>query len=139
MSERSAKDSRRRDVPPACGRATSSVLDDLVAADMINHAAGPQGREGLKSDPAHDRRRPRARSPSSSTTSSGRATSSRSTSHCTATHRASTMPLLADVAASQAAPDGLDVHAHLAGRRRDDRRALGLPRRPRACSSTCGP
>jgi predicted ester cyclase len=24
-------------------------IDDLVAADMINHAAGPQGREGLKS------------------------------------------------------------------------------------------
>jgi predicted ester cyclase len=26
----------------------STVLDDLVAADMVNHAAGPQGREGLK-------------------------------------------------------------------------------------------
>ncbi len=25
-----------------------TVLDDLVAADMVNHAAGPQGREGLK-------------------------------------------------------------------------------------------
>jgi catechol 2,3-dioxygenase-like lactoylglutathione lyase family enzyme/predicted ester cyclase len=25
-----------------------SVLDDLVAADLVNHAAGPQGREGLK-------------------------------------------------------------------------------------------
>ncbi len=25
-----------------------SVLDDLVAPDMVNHAAGPQGREGLK-------------------------------------------------------------------------------------------
>jgi predicted ester cyclase len=25
-----------------------SVLDDLVATDMVNHAAGPQGREGLK-------------------------------------------------------------------------------------------
>jgi predicted ester cyclase len=24
------------------------VLDDLVATDMVNHAAGPQGREGLK-------------------------------------------------------------------------------------------
>ncbi len=23
-------------------------LDDLVAADMVNHAAGPQGRDGLK-------------------------------------------------------------------------------------------
>jgi lactoylglutathione lyase len=26
-----------------------TVLDDLVAADMVNHAAGPQGREGLRS------------------------------------------------------------------------------------------
>jgi lactoylglutathione lyase len=25
-----------------------TVLDDLVAADLVNHAAGPQGREGLK-------------------------------------------------------------------------------------------
>jgi predicted ester cyclase len=25
-----------------------SVLDDLVAPDMVNHAAGPQGREGLR-------------------------------------------------------------------------------------------
>ena len=25
-----------------------SVLDELVAADMVNHAAGPQGREGLR-------------------------------------------------------------------------------------------
>jgi lactoylglutathione lyase len=25
-----------------------SVLDDLVAIDMVNHAAGPQGREGLR-------------------------------------------------------------------------------------------
>jgi predicted ester cyclase len=26
----------------------ASVLDDLVAEDMVNHAAGPQGREGLR-------------------------------------------------------------------------------------------
>ena len=26
----------------------ASVLDDLVAVDMVNHAAGPQGRQGLK-------------------------------------------------------------------------------------------
>jgi lactoylglutathione lyase len=25
-----------------------AVFDDLVAADMVNHAAGPQGREGLR-------------------------------------------------------------------------------------------
>ena len=28
--------------------ADDSVLDDLVATDMVNHAAGPQGRDGLK-------------------------------------------------------------------------------------------
>ncbi len=26
-----------------------TVLDDLVATNMVNHAAGPQGRDGLKS------------------------------------------------------------------------------------------
>jgi hypothetical protein len=25
-----------------------TVLDDLVAEDLVNHAAGPQGRDGLK-------------------------------------------------------------------------------------------
>jgi lactoylglutathione lyase len=25
-----------------------TVLDDLIAADLVNHAAGPQGRDGLK-------------------------------------------------------------------------------------------
>jgi lactoylglutathione lyase len=28
--------------------AEDTVLDDLVATDMVNHAAGPQGREGLR-------------------------------------------------------------------------------------------
>ncbi len=28
--------------------AGATVLDDLVAPDMVNHAAGPQGRDGLK-------------------------------------------------------------------------------------------
>jgi lactoylglutathione lyase len=47
MSERSAKDVveelfRRQQT------GDESALDDLVAADMVNHAAGPQGREGLK-------------------------------------------------------------------------------------------
>ena len=28
--------------------ADDTVLDDLVAIDMVNHAAGPQGRDGLK-------------------------------------------------------------------------------------------
>ncbi|PZS18760.1 MAG: hypothetical protein DLM57_05725 [Pseudonocardiales bacterium] len=47
MTERSAKDVidemfRRQQA------GDDSVLDDLVAADLVNHAAGPQGREGLK-------------------------------------------------------------------------------------------
>lgn len=47
MSERSAKEVveemfRRQQA------GDGTALDDLVAADMVNHAAGPQGREGLK-------------------------------------------------------------------------------------------
>jgi lactoylglutathione lyase len=47
MSERSAKDVveelfRRLEAKD------ETVLDDLVAADLVNHAAGPQGREGLR-------------------------------------------------------------------------------------------
>ncbi len=30
------------------GEADDSVLDDLVATDMVNHAADPQGRDGLR-------------------------------------------------------------------------------------------
>src|SRR4051812_8210117 len=46
MSERSAKDVveelfRRQEA------GDDTALDDLVAEDMINHAAGPQGRDGL--------------------------------------------------------------------------------------------
>ena len=45
MSDRSAKDVveeffRRQ------GAGDSTVLDDLVAEDMVNHAAGPQGARG---------------------------------------------------------------------------------------------
>ena len=47
MSERSAKDVveemfRRQQA------GDDTVLDDLVAENMANHAAGPQGRDGLK-------------------------------------------------------------------------------------------
>jgi predicted ester cyclase len=47
MSQRTAKDVvqelfRRQQA------ADDTVLDDLVAADLVNHAAGPQGREGLR-------------------------------------------------------------------------------------------
>jgi predicted ester cyclase len=47
MGERGAKDvveelfRRQQD-------GDDTVLDDLVAADLVNHAAGPQGRDGLK-------------------------------------------------------------------------------------------
>jgi predicted ester cyclase len=47
MSERTAKEvvaelfRRQRE-------GDDSALDDLVAHDMVNHAAGPQGREGLR-------------------------------------------------------------------------------------------
>ena len=47
MSERSAKEV----VDELFRRQQSgddTALDDLVAADMVNHAAGPQGREGLE-------------------------------------------------------------------------------------------
>jgi lactoylglutathione lyase len=47
VTERSAKDVveelLRRQVA-----GDSTALDDLVAEDMVNHAAGPQGREGMK-------------------------------------------------------------------------------------------
>jgi predicted ester cyclase len=47
MSQRSARDvvaelARRQQAND------QTALDDLVAVDMVNHAAGPQGREGLK-------------------------------------------------------------------------------------------
>jgi len=47
MTERGAKDVidemfRRQQA------GDDTVLDDLVAADLVNHAAGPQGREGLQ-------------------------------------------------------------------------------------------
>lgn len=47
MSDRSAKEVveemfRRQQA------GDETVLDDLVAVDMVNHAAGPQGRDGLK-------------------------------------------------------------------------------------------
>ena len=47
MSERSARDvveefARRQEANDV------TVLDELVAEDMVNHAAGPQGRDGLR-------------------------------------------------------------------------------------------
>ena len=76
-----------------------TVLDDLVAPDMINHAAGPQGREGL-------RRILRTIEVDLGPTDleqhhligEGDLVVQHVTLH--GTHRASTMPLLADVPAS---------------------------------------
>ena len=73
MSERSARDVveemfRRQEA------GDDAALDDLVAEDMVNHAAGPQGRSGLAqtlSTIDHDL----GRSPSNSTTSSATVTS----------------------------------------------------------------
>ena len=47
MSQRTAKDVVQ-EMFQRQQAGDDSALDDLVAADMVNHAAGPQGREGLK-------------------------------------------------------------------------------------------
>ena len=82
-----------------------TVLDDLVAEDMVNHAAGPQGREGLKRILAtieHDL------GPVSveqhHLIGEGDLVAQHLTLH--GTHRASTMPLLADRRPRAAPPPG---------------------------------
>jgi len=72
-----------------------TVLDDLVAHRLVNHAAGPQGREGLRTilrTIEVDLGRPSSSSTTSSVTESFVAQPV--TLH--GTHRESTMPLLAD-------------------------------------------
>ena len=93
-----------------------TVLDDLIAADMVNHAAGPQGREGLRSilrTIDHDL------GPISfeqhHLVADGDVVVQHVTMH--GTHRASTMPLLEGTPAS-GRPAVVEVHPHLAGRRR---------------------
>jgi predicted ester cyclase len=98
MGERSAKDVieemlRRQQ------KGDETVLDDLVAADMVNHAAGPQGREGLKRILAnidHDL------GPVTVEQHHLFGEGSLVAQHLTlrGTHRASTMPLLSDVTVS---------------------------------------
>jgi lactoylglutathione lyase len=85
------------------------VLDDLVATDMVNHASGLQGREGLRTIlkiVEHDL------GPVSGTThhlfGDGDLVTQHSTLH--GTHRASTMPLLAGVPASGTAVDWEFIH-----------------------------
>jgi lactoylglutathione lyase len=73
-----------------------SVLDDLVAEDFVNHAAGPQGREGLR---AILRNIDADLGPVSFEQHHLFGEGDLVTQHLTVhgTHRGSTMPLLADV------------------------------------------
>ena len=74
----------------------SPVLDDLVAEDMVNHAAGPQGRSGLAqilSTIDHDLGPVTVEQ--HHLVGDGDVVAQHLTLH--GTHRASTMPLLADV------------------------------------------
>ena len=98
MSERSAKDVveemfRRQQA------GDDSVLDDLVAEDMVNHAAGPQGRDGLQlilTMIDHDLGPVTVEQ--HHLIGDGDLAAQHLTLH--GTHRASTMPLLADAAVS---------------------------------------
>jgi predicted ester cyclase len=75
------------------------VLDDLVAEDMVNHAAGPQGRDGLAeilSTIDHDLGPVTVEQ--HHLVGDGDVVAQHLTLH--GTHRASTMPLLADVTPS---------------------------------------
>ena len=88
-----------RDFIDRTSRGDTDVLDDLVAADMVNHASGLQGREGLRTILAtieHDL------GPISGTTHHLFGDGDLVTQHATVhgTHRASTMPLLTDVPAN---------------------------------------
>jgi lactoylglutathione lyase len=98
MAERRARDvveelARRQETKDA------TVLDDLVAEDMVNHAAGPQGREGLRrilQTIEHDL------GPISFEQHHLVADGDLVVQHVTVhgTHRGSTMPLLADLPVS---------------------------------------
>lgn len=126
MTERSAKDvveelSRR------LLTGDDTVLDDLVAADMANHAAGPQGRKGLK------RILDVIGNDLGSVTVEQHHLIGEGSLCRAAPHAARVAPGLHHAATR--GPDrlptsgGVDLHPHLAGRRRNDRRALGVPRR----------
>ena len=99
MSERSAKDVveeffRRQQA------GDETALDDLVTEDMINHAAGPQGRDGLRLilDAIECDLGP-VTAEQHHLFGEGDLVAQHLTVH--GTHRASTMPLLADVPASE--------------------------------------
>lgn len=98
MSELSAKDVidemfRRQQA------GDDTVLDDLVAADMVNHAAGPQGRDGLKLILATiDRDLGPVTVEQHHLFGDGDLVTQHLTLH--GTHRASSMPLLTDIPAA---------------------------------------
>ena len=86
-----------------------TALDDLVAADMVNHAAGPQGRDGLR----HilrivDNDLGPVTVEQHHLIGEGNLVAQHLTLH--GTHRASTMPLLAGVPASGRATAWRFVH-----------------------------
>lgn len=73
-----------------------SVLDELVAADFVNHAAGPQGREGLRQIlQTIDRDLGPVRFEQHHLVAEGDIVVQHVTLH--GTHRSSTMPLLHDL------------------------------------------
>ena len=77
----------------------ATALDDLVAEDMVNHAAGPQGRDGLRAILAaidHDLGPVTAEQ--HHLVADGDVVAQHLTLH--GTHRASSMPLLADTPVS---------------------------------------
>ena len=77
-----------------------TVLDDLVAPDMVNHAAGPQGREGLRAILAIiEADLGPTELEQHHLIGEGDLVAQHVTLH--GTHRASTMPLLADTPVSR--------------------------------------
>ena len=77
----------------------AAVLDDLVSVDMVNHAAGPQGREGLRQilDTIEDNLGPTVME-QHHLIGDGDLVAQHVTLR--GTHRSSTMPLLADIPVS---------------------------------------
>ena len=85
------------------------VLDDLVATDMVNHAAGPQGREGLRAILRNIRTDLGPVEPvQHHLIAEGDLVAQHLTLHVT--HRASTMPLLAAVPATGRAASWTFIH-----------------------------
>ena len=85
------------------------VLDDLVATDMVNHAAGPQGREGLRAILRNIRTDLGPVEPvQHHLIAEGDLVAQHLTLHVT--HRASTMPLLAEVPATGRAASWTFIH-----------------------------